>query len=48
MTTVEQPTTEENPLTAGLDLSEADLRLSSLEAASLSELVGRAEAARAQ
>ena len=37
-----------NPLTADLDLSEADLRLPSLEAASLSELIGRAEAATAQ
>jgi HAD superfamily hydrolase (TIGR01509 family) len=37
-----------NPLTLDLDLSEADLRLPSLEAASLSELIGRAEAVRAQ
>src|SRR5438067_8256440 len=37
-----------NPLTADLDLSEADLRLPSLEAASLSELIGRIEGVRAQ
>jgi hypothetical protein len=37
-----------NPLTVDLDLSEADLRLPSLEAASLSELIGHAEAVRAQ
>ena len=37
-----------NPLTADLDLGEADLQLASLEAASLSELIGRIEAVRAQ
>ena len=37
-----------NPLTADLDLSEADLQLPSLEATSLSELIGRIESVRAQ
>src|SRR5205814_6922248 len=37
-----------NPLTADLDMSEADLRLPSLEAAPLDQLIGRAEGARAQ
>ena len=34
-----------NPLTADLDLSEADVRLPSLDATSLDELIGRAEGA---
>ena len=37
-----------NPLTAGLDLSNADLRLESLEAVTLPALVRRVEAARPQ
>ena len=37
-----------NPLTADLDLSEADVRLPSLEATSLGELIRRAEGARVQ
>jgi HAD superfamily hydrolase (TIGR01509 family) len=37
-----------NPLTADLDLSQADLQLESLEAVSLQELVDQAEAARAR
>jgi len=37
-----------NPLTADLDLSEADVRLPSLEATSLHDLIRRAEGARVQ